>query len=66
MTNRILKFIKEKDKLFKKLVKANIDDEIAYANLKAEFTNYKKILPYEMVTCYPSISNTTGMYCIVI
>ena len=44
MTNGILKSIKEKDKLYKKLVKANIDDEIAYANLKAEFTNYKKIL----------------------
>ena len=44
MTIGILKCIKEKDKLYKKLVKANIDDEIAYANLKAEFTNYKKIL----------------------
>ena len=46
MTNGILKSIKEKDKLYKKLVKANIDDEIAYANLKAEFTNYKKIHLY--------------------
>ena len=44
MTNGILNSIKEKDKLYKKLVKANIDDEIAYANLKAEFTSYKKIL----------------------
>ena len=46
MTNRILKSIKEKDKLYKKLVKTNIDDKIAYlnSNLKAEFTNYKKIL----------------------
>ena len=44
MTDGILKSIKEKDKLYKKLVKANIDDELAYANLKAEFTNYKKIL----------------------
>ena len=26
------------------MVKANIDDEIAYTNLKAEFTDYKKIL----------------------
>ena len=26
------------------MVKANIDDEKAYTNLKAEFTNYKKIL----------------------
>ena len=26
------------------LVKANIDDEIEYTNLKAEFTDYKKIL----------------------
>ena len=34
MTNGILKSIKEKDKLYKKLGKANIDDEIAYANLK--------------------------------
>ena len=40
----ILVPIKEKNKLYKKLIKANIDDEIAYANLKAEFTNYKKIL----------------------
>ena len=38
----ILKSIKEKDKLYKKIVKANIDDEIAYDNLKADFTNYKK------------------------
>ena len=44
MTNGILKFIKEKDKLYKKLVKANIDGEIEYANLESEFTNYKKIL----------------------
>ena len=44
MTNGILKSIKEEDKLYIKLVKANIDDEIAYANLKAEFTSYKKIL----------------------
>ena len=29
MTNGILKSIKEKDKLYKKLVKANIDDKIA-------------------------------------
>ena len=29
MTNRILKSIKEKDKLYKKLVKTNIDDKIA-------------------------------------
>ena len=44
MTNGILKSIKTKDTLYKKLVKANIDDEIAYTNLKAEFTDYKKIL----------------------
>ena len=44
MTNEILKSIKTKDTLYKKLVKANIDDEIAYTNLKAEFTDYKKIL----------------------
>ena len=37
MTNGILKSIKEKDKLYKKIEKANIDDEIAYVNLKAEF-----------------------------
>ena len=43
MTNGILKSIKTKDTLYKKLVKANIDDEIAYTNLKAEFTDYKKI-----------------------
>ena len=44
MTNGILKSIKTKHTLYKKLVKANIDDEIAYTNLKAEFTDYKKIL----------------------
>ena len=44
MTNGILKSIKTKDTLYKKLVKANIDDEIAYTNLKAEFTDYTKIL----------------------
>ena len=44
MTNGILKSIKAKDKLYKKLVKANIDDEIAYTSLKAEFTDHKKIL----------------------
>ena len=44
MTNGILKSIKTKDTLYKKLVQANIDDEIAYTNLKAEFTDYKKIL----------------------
>ena len=44
MTNGILKPIKTKNTLYKKLVKANIDDEIAYTNLKAEFTDYKKIL----------------------
>ena len=44
MTNGILKSIKTKDTLYKQLVKANIDDEIAYTNLKAEFTDYKKIL----------------------
>ena len=38
MTNGILKSVKTKDKLFKKLVKASIDDEIA------EFTDYKEIL----------------------
>ena len=43
MTNWILKSIREKHKLDKKIVKANIDDEIAYADLKAEFTSYKKI-----------------------
>ena len=44
ITNGILKSIKKKINYTKKLVKVNIDDEIAYANLKAEFTNYKKIL----------------------
>ena len=44
MTNGILKSIKTKDALYKKLVKANMNDEIAYTNLKAEFTDYKKIL----------------------
>ena len=44
MTNGILKSIKEKINYIKKIVKANIDDEIAYANLKVEFSNFKKIL----------------------
>ena len=40
MTNGSLKSFKTNDKLYKKLIKANIDDEIAYTNLKAEFTDY--------------------------
>ena len=44
MTNGIFKSIKEKDKLYKKLVtRLTLMTKIAYANLKAEFTNYKKI-----------------------
>ena len=48
MTNGILKSIKTKDKLYRKLVKANIDDDIAYTSLKAEFTDHKKILHHSI------------------
>ena len=30
--------------MYKALIKTNIEDEVNYANLKTEFTNYKKIL----------------------
>ena len=43
MTYRILKSINTKDILYKKLVKADIHDEIRYSTLKAEFGDYKKI-----------------------
>ena len=33
-----------KDKLYKKIVKADIHDDIHYSALKAEFSEYKKIL----------------------
>ena len=44
MTYGILKSINTKDILYKKLVKADIHDEIQYSTLKAEFGEYKKIL----------------------
>ena len=44
MTYGILKSINTKDILYKKLVKADIHDEIRYSTLKAEFGEYKKIL----------------------
>ena len=44
MTYGILKSINTKDKLYKKIVKADIHDDIHYSALKAEFSEYKKIL----------------------
>ena len=44
MTYGILKSINTKDILYKKLVKADIHDEIRYSALMAEFGEYKKIL----------------------
>ena len=44
MTYGILKSINTKDILYKKLVKADIHDEIRYSTLKAEFGEYKNIL----------------------
>ena len=44
MTYGILKSINTKDILYKKLVKADIHDEIRYSTLKAEFGEYKTIL----------------------
>ena len=43
MTYGILKSINTKEILYKKLVKADIHDEIRYSPLKAEFGEYKKI-----------------------
>ena len=42
MTSGILQSINTKDILYKKLVKADIHDEIRYSTLKAEFGEYKK------------------------
>ena len=42
MTYGILQSINTKDILYKKLVKADIHDEIRYSTLKAEFGEYKK------------------------
>ena len=44
LTNGILKSINTKDKMYKKLMKADNLDEVMYANLKAEFNDYKKTL----------------------
>ena len=44
LTNGILKSINTKDKMYKKLMKVDNLDEAMYANLKAEFNDYKKIL----------------------
>ena len=43
MTNGILKSINTKDKLYKNLVKMNINN-VKYTALKAEFTNFKNTL----------------------
>ena len=43
MTYGILKSINTKDKLYKKIVKADIHDDIHYDTLKAEFCEYKNI-----------------------
>ena len=44
LTNGILKSINTKDKMYKKLMKADNLDEVMYANLNAEFNDYKKTL----------------------
>ena len=44
MTNAILESINTKDKLYKILVQANIQNEILYNNLKLEFKTYKTTL----------------------
>ena len=41
LTNGILKSINTKDKMYKNLMKADNLDEAMYANLKAEFNDYK-------------------------
>ena len=43
MTNRILKSINTRDKLYKNLVKMSINN-VQYTKLKAEFTNFKNTL----------------------
>ena len=42
LTNGILNSINTKDKMYKKLMKADNLDEVMYANLKAEFNDYKR------------------------
>ena len=44
MTYGILNSINTKDKLYKKIVKTDIHDDIHYSALKTEFSEYKKIL----------------------
>ena len=44
MTYGILKSINTKDKLYKKIVKADMHDDIHYSALKAEFSENKKIV----------------------
>ena len=43
MTNGILKSINTKDKLYKNLVKMDMDD-VQYTRLKAEFIHFKNTL----------------------
>ena len=43
MTNGILKSINTRDKLYKNLVKMNVNN-VQYTALKAEFTNFKDTL----------------------
>ena len=44
MTNGILKPINTKDKLYKNLVKMNINEDVQYTTLKVEFTKFKNTL----------------------
>ena len=44
LTNGILKLINTKDKMYKKLMKADNLDEAMYSNLKSEFNDYKMTL----------------------
>ena len=44
MTNNLLKSINTKDKLYKKLIKTDIDKDPQYVTLKTEFANFKNTL----------------------
>ena len=44
MTNGLLKSINTKDKLYKKLIKTDINEDPQYITLKNEFTNFKNTL----------------------
>ena len=59
LTNGILKSINTKDKMYNKLIKLDNLDEAMYANLKAEFNDYKKY--YVAVLMKLSDCNTRGL-----